>query len=221
VEARDILRLRVIGLRERDAKRQHAIWAKARIDGAQLLEAPQHESRAHEQNRRHRDLRDNEQLAEAAAVTIGCRGAIAAAQHRRRCHGAISSNRDERRTPRRRRRRMSVVTAITTASSRISPERGSKRWRDARQYADRAPREEHTDGASREQQHRALRKRLRKQVSALRTQRDPKRDLSTARFGADEQQTRDVDAGDEQDERPSSPRGVQSTGRTRPTTSSR
>jgi hypothetical protein len=52
-----------------------------------------------------------------------------------------------------------------------------------------------------DQQHRALRERLRQQVPALRTQRDPERNLSAPRFGTDEQQTRDVDAGDEQDQR--------------------
>ena len=64
MEAGDVVGRAIPRVRQRDAERHDAVGPEPGVDGAQLLEAAEHESRPDEQHGRHRDLRDDEQLSQ-------------------------------------------------------------------------------------------------------------------------------------------------------------
>ena len=80
----------------------------------------------------------------------------------------------------------------------MSSTRGSSRWRDPLQQANGGLRERHAERAARQRQQDALREQHAREAAAARAERRAHRQFLLARLGADQEQVRDVAAGDEQ-----------------------
>ena len=111
-------------------------------------------------------LRHDEELAESPTVPVHGRRAIAAAKHRRRRHRAVPRDRHDAERHRHHRRHQCRTRDNRQVDAHVA-ESGDEIGRQPREDGDGGPREHDAEHATRHEQHRALRQRLREQMATL------------------------------------------------------
>jgi hypothetical protein len=188
--------IRILAARQTNLKGERGCRSEARVHGAQPLKAAQHEARRDEQDEGERDLSRHQEL--PGPMTDAARGGPSADLVQRQGSGPepherhrAEGERGHDAQPSRERERDHVETDFFQA------------WKvggtPCHQELDAAPRHRQAQRTARDRQQRAFGKKVTRDPSASGTERPPHRDLPLPRLGTNQEQIRNVRAGDEQD----------------------